>query len=116
MRPSPGTGESSQNHLARALRNTKCCLQIPDANRTAILLPGKVMIAAKIDPVSTYARMQPGATACTDLESGKSWTYAALDRDVDRTAGWLAETLGPASGTRIATLSRNCAEMLMLQL
>ena len=28
------------------------------------------MIAAKIDPVSTYARMQPGAPACADLESG----------------------------------------------
>ena len=74
------------------------------------------MIAAKIDPVSTYARMQPGAPACTDLESGRSWTYAALDRDVDRTAGWLAQTLGPGSGTRIASLSRNCAEMLVLQL
>jgi fatty-acyl-CoA synthase len=74
------------------------------------------MIAPTIDPVSTYARTQPGRPVCTDLESGRSWTWRQLDRDLDRTAAWLAERLGPASGARVATIARNAAEMLILQL
>ncbi|WP_129791861.1 AMP-binding protein [Sphingosinicella sp. CPCC 101087] len=74
------------------------------------------MIAATIDPVSTHARTQPGAPACTDLETGRCWTYSELDRDVGQTAAWLAQRLGPASGERVATIARNCAEMLILQL
>lgn len=74
------------------------------------------MIAARIDSVSTYARTQPGALALADLESGRRWTYAALDAAADGVAAWLAARLGPASGERVAVLARNCAEMLILQL
>ncbi|MGZ8349385.1 MAG: AMP-binding protein [Allosphingosinicella sp.] len=74
------------------------------------------MIEARIDPVATYARIQPDRPACTDLESRRTWSYAQLHRDVDRTATWLVGRLGPASGARVAALSRNCGEMLVLQL
>ena len=73
------------------------------------------MIEARIDPVATHARTQPGRPACTDLESGRVWTYCALDRDVDRTAAWIAGTLGPASGERVAAIARNSADLLVLQ-
>ncbi|WP_114954122.1 AMP-binding protein [Sphingosinicella terrae] len=74
------------------------------------------MIEARIDPVATHARTHPGAAACADLETGRSWTYRGLDCDVDRVAAWLAGRLGPGRGERVATIARNSAEQLILQL
>ena len=74
------------------------------------------MIGARIDSVATFARSQPDAPALADLESGRRWTYRALDRAADGAAAWLAARLGPASGERVAVLARNCAEMLILHL
>ena len=74
------------------------------------------MIGARIDSVATHARTQPGAPALADLESGRRWTYRALDRAADGAAAWLAARLGPASGERVAVLARNCAEMMILHL
>lgn len=68
------------------------------------------------DPVASYARARPDAPAVVDLESGRRWGYAALDAAVDRLAAWLVERLGPATGERVATLSKNRAEILVLQL
>jgi fatty-acyl-CoA synthase len=68
-----------------------------------------------IDPVATHARAQPDKLAAVDLDSGRRWTWRALDADVSRVAGWLAETLGPGSAARVATLSRNSVWMLVLQ-
>ena len=70
----------------------------------------------KCDPVAIYARSNPRARALVDLESGRTWTYSTLNGTVERLAAWLAEQYGEASGERIATLSRNCAEMVILQL
>jgi fatty-acyl-CoA synthase len=69
-----------------------------------------------IDPVATHAGARPSACAVVDLESGRQWSYRALDSGVDRLAAWLVDQFGPASGTRVATLAKNCAEMLILQL
>ena len=69
-----------------------------------------------IDSVATYARSHPDRPAVADLESGRRWTYAALDAAVDRLAAWLVGELGEASGARVATLAKNCAEMLICQL
>ena len=44
------------------------------------------MIAARIDSVATYAQSQPAALALADLESGRRWTYRALDRAADGVA------------------------------
>jgi len=70
----------------------------------------------QLDPVAYYARCRPSAPACVDLESGRRWSYAELDRDVARTASWLAGLFGPASGVRVATLGRNSVAQLILHL
>lgn len=68
------------------------------------------------DPVATHARFNPRAPALVDLESARSWDYAALDQAANRLAAWLVGAYGLASAQRVATLARNCAEMLILQL
>ncbi len=68
------------------------------------------------DPVATHAVSRPAAPAMVDLESQRRWTYAQLDATIDRLAAWIVDAFGPASGVRLATLSRNRAEMLILQL
>ncbi len=66
------------------------------------------------DPIFTHARANPDALAVVDLESGRRWSYAELDRTVDRLAAWLVGEFGPNSGVRVATLAKNCAEMVIL--
>jgi fatty-acyl-CoA synthase len=68
-----------------------------------------------IDPVATHAGARPRALAAVDLESGRRWDWAALDTAINRVANWLACEIGPASGARVATLSRNSVDMLILQ-
>jgi len=70
----------------------------------------------RFDPVATYAASHPDAVAVVDLESERRWTYVQMHAAVDRLSAWLADALGPASGARVATLARNCADMLILQL
>jgi fatty-acyl-CoA synthase len=68
------------------------------------------------DPVATYAGRTPDSPALVDLESARRWSYAELHLAVDRLAAWLVGEFGPASGLRVATLAKNCAEMLILHL
>jgi len=68
------------------------------------------------DPVATYASSNPTGLAVVDLESDRRWTYAELNGAVDRLAAWLVGEFGSNSGARVATLAKNCAEMLILQL
>ncbi len=68
-----------------------------------------------IDPIATHARSKPKLLACVDLETGRRWDWRALDEAANRIANFLVGELGPASGARVATLARNCAEMLILQ-
>ena len=70
----------------------------------------------RVDPVATHAAANPSGQALVDLESGRRWSYAELHAAVDRAAAWLVSQLGPASGARVATLSKNCPELLVLQL
>lgn len=70
----------------------------------------------QFDPVATYGASNPGGIAVIDLESGKQWTYAGLHRAIDRLAAWLVGEFGENSAVRVATLAKNCAEMLILQL
>ncbi len=67
------------------------------------------------DPIATYARCNPESKALVDLESGRPWTYAKFDVAVDRLAAWFVGEFGPASGVRVATLAKNCAEILIMQ-
>ena len=68
------------------------------------------------DPVANYARSNPGGAALIDLESGRRWDYARLNIAVDRLAAWLVDEFGTNSGVRVATLAKNSAEILILQL
>ena len=69
-----------------------------------------------IDYIASHGRARGGALACVDLASGRRWSWAAFDADVNRAAHWLIARFGPASGERIATLAHNSAHMLVLQL
>lgn len=73
-------------------------------------------MSVSIDAVSYYARRRAGALACVDLETGKRWSYTDLTTDVDRTAKWLAENFGSASGVRVASVARNSVRLLVLHL
>ena len=69
----------------------------------------------RIDPIATHGRARAKCLAVVDLESGRRWDWETLDRAVNRVANWLIGEVGPKSGARIATLSRNNADMLILQ-
>lgn len=69
-----------------------------------------------LDAVAAYAKAMPSQLAVADLASGRRWTYRQLHAVVDRLAAWIVEEFGPASGERLATLSKNNAEMVILQL
>jgi fatty-acyl-CoA synthase len=69
-----------------------------------------------VDPLATYTASRPRGSAVVDLESGRQWTYEELNRAVDRLAAWLVGEFGENSGARVATLAKNCAEILILQL
>jgi fatty-acyl-CoA synthase len=68
------------------------------------------------DAVATHGLARGAALAAVDLESGRRWSWVEFDCACSRAANWLVEALGPASGARVATLSRNCVEMLILQI
>lgn len=70
----------------------------------------------RIDPIAHHAAASPQRLAIVDIEEGRRWTYRELDRAVDRLAGYLVKEFGPASGVRVATLAKNCPEMVVLQL
>ena len=68
------------------------------------------------DPVASHALANPKGQAVVDLESGRHWSYPELHAAADRLAAWLVGEFGPNRAVRVATLARNCAEMLILQI
>jgi fatty-acyl-CoA synthase len=73
------------------------------------------MSAIIVDPVRTHAAAMPTRLAVGCAETGRRWTWAQFDTDIDRAAAWMVDRLGPASGSRVATLARNHPAMLVLQ-
>ncbi len=73
-------------------------------------------MADPVDHVGFHARAQPGELAALALESGRSWSWADLDRDIGACVRLLVETHGARPGDRIATLARNCVELVTLHL
>lgn len=55
------------------------------------------------DLLDTRAAVSPDASALVDDETGREWTYADLDGDVERTAGHLAD-LGVTVGDHVGVL------------
>jgi fatty-acyl-CoA synthase len=73
------------------------------------------MTAVLVDPVRTHAASMPERLAVGCAETGRRWSWREFDAAIDRAADWLVERLGPASGSRVATLARNHPAMLVLQ-
>lgn len=68
-----------------------------------------------VDPVRTFAASTPEKFALGDAETGRRWTWRALDRAADRMAAWLVAELGAGSGARVAVLARNHPLQVVLQ-
>jgi fatty-acyl-CoA synthase len=66
------------------------------------------------DTLSRTVARVPDADALVECETGRRWTYAQLDHDVDRLARGLLDA-GVAIGDRIGIWSPNCAEWVVLQ-
>lgn len=65
------------------------------------------MIASLPDLIAKRAKLSPDAVAMEECASGRSVTYAELDRRAARAAAVMAER-GIGAGDRVAILSRNC--------
>ena len=66
------------------------------------------------DWIAHHAGRRPSRLAIHDLQTGRKFTYADLDRRSDQLAAALAR-LGIARGDRVALLAPNCAEYFELQ-
>ncbi len=69
---------------------------------------------AGADFIAYHAVVRPGRLACLDLRSGEALDYRALDARVARAAGQLTRMLDGAPGERVATLTRNRLEAVVL--
>ena len=67
-----------------------------------------------LDSVAHFARVTPDKIAMRDLATNRQWTYAQLDDAIDRAATVLCELLQHAEGERVAVLSRNSGEMVIV--
>lgn len=67
-----------------------------------------------LDFVAHFARTTPRKLAVHDLTADSLYTYAQLDDAIDRGASALRAALGDPQGKRVAVLSRNSAQMLVL--
>jgi fatty-acyl-CoA synthase len=68
------------------------------------------------DPVALHARAAPDKLACVDLATERRWTYGDLDDAINRAVTFLSDGCRIAAGQRIATIARNSADLLILQL
>jgi fatty-acyl-CoA synthase len=69
-----------------------------------------------MDYVAFHAGVRPAKLAIQELDGAARLTYAALHGRVERAVSFLTRTVGAARGDRIATLGRNRADLLVLQL
>jgi len=67
------------------------------------------------DYVALQAQLQPNARAAQDLTSGAEWTYREFDRAASQFAA-LLRSRGVGGGDRVATLAKNCVELILLHL
>ena len=67
------------------------------------------------DWIAHHAAARPDKTAVIDVRTSRSYTYAELDRRVDRLAAGLHGDLGVAAGDRVAVLAQNTSEIFEVQ-
>jgi fatty-acyl-CoA synthase len=70
--------------------------------------------ALLFDFVAHFARVSPDKLAVLEVETGRRLTYAELDERIDKAAELIESLLERDIGDRVAVLSRNSAEMLVL--
>lgn len=70
---------------------------------------------AVFDWIACHANGQPDRLALVDDVSGRSFTYAELDRRIGALATFFGEELGIGAGERIATLGHNSTNILEVQ-
>ena len=73
-------------------------------------------MSGPVDHVALQALLRPDMLAAVDLAQGRRWTYAALHRAVSHWARALATDFGCGVGDRVACLSRNRVEVVILHL
>ena len=66
------------------------------------------------DSVAYQASLRPESPACFEFKTATRLTYRQLDGLVGRCGGWLFKTLGDPSGVRVAMLSRNSINFVVL--
>ncbi|MBX5459901.1 MAG: AMP-binding protein [Steroidobacteraceae bacterium] len=76
--------------------------------------PASAIQPLLLDFVAHFARTTPDKVAVHDLAADRRLTYAQLDDAIDRAATVLTGLLGTPQGARVAVLSRNSADMLVL--
>jgi fatty-acyl-CoA synthase len=67
------------------------------------------------DYLALQAQLQPAARAARDLTTGKSWTYQSFDQAASQFAAVL-RSRGVGAGDRVASLAKNRAELILLNL
>lgn len=70
--------------------------------------------STQLDFVAHFARTTPEKLAIFDLTHSRRYTYAQLDAAVQCASAVVSALLGTPGGQRVAVLSRNRAEMLIL--
>jgi fatty-acyl-CoA synthase len=68
------------------------------------------------DHAALHARLHPDRLAVHELASDRRWTYAQLDSAIARLALHLSHEAEGRTGERIAALSKNRAELVLLHL
>jgi fatty-acyl-CoA synthase len=66
------------------------------------------------DAVAHSAAVYRGRTACIDIATGHSLTYAELDERIDRCAGLLRASICEPAHARIAVVARNSIDQIVL--
>jgi fatty-acyl-CoA synthase len=72
------------------------------------------MQPAHLDFVAHFARTTPEKLAVFDLTQSRRFSYAQLDASIEQATSVLTESLGSPPGERVAVVSRNRVEMLIL--
>lgn len=69
---------------------------------------------AQLDFVAHFARTTPNKLAVFDLARSRRLSYSQLQASIDQASALLTEVSGVPAGQRVAVVSRNRAEMLIL--
>ena len=73
------------------------------------------MTTPSYDWIAHHGRGRPDKVAMTDVRTGRSYTYAAMDNRVERLCAVLHRDFGVSAGDRVAVLAQNTTETFEVQ-